>query len=1496
MIPKNSISDRWMTESGSSATAKLADTTARHREDAREMQVLVTVFDATTQRRANVYLDVDPHSAIGEIFPTLVRAVAADAPVQMDTPIRESGLREGAWVSLLGADGAPMPKITAVGSAAQIKIVSGRKAGTVFHCASGAVTVGAYGTATIATRAAENGAILLELRIDEQGRAIAIPAEYPHGTPPLFHDQPLERPVELSDGDQIVFSDCIVEFGHQDATGAALEADAEDGTIKYNRPPRILPPEPEPKFTLPSPPVEPTRQPLPIIAALLPLLMGIVMAYAFQNPRMLLFGLFSPVMIISSFITRTRFGHKRHREQTAEYEDEKRRVRADAEEAVVTERARRRTLAPDPAEIGRIATLPTPRLWERRPSDAHWLELRFGTANQPSSVSLEDPEELEHKRVKKWDVFNVPATVNLREAGAVGIAGAENRARLLGQWAVAQLGALHSPRDAQIYLLSSEGEHRGTSAVASWDFLAWLPHAKPAAGQDALRTVGTSTQTLATRLAELTMLLDARAEAMTQNSIREWSGSSIIAVIDGSHRLRSMPGIVRLLREGPGLGIYSLCLDSDERLLPEECDTVVLAEHDSLTIRRQRSEDLREVMPDWITQEWCDWVARAIAPVVDASPGADDAAIPDSSRLLDVLALDPPRADEIRARWSLNPGSTRAVVGESLDGAFSLDIASDGPHGLIAGTTGSGKSELLQTIVASLAAANTPESMTFVLVDYKGGAAFKDCVDLPHTVGMVTDLDTHLVSRALDSLGAELKYREHVLAQAGAKDLDDYLDLVGRNSELPKIPRLLIVIDEFASLARELPSFVSGLVNIAQRGRSLGIHLILATQRPSGVVSPEIRANTNLRIALRVTDSSESVDVINGPEAANIAKSTPGRAYVRLGSQSLIPFQAGRVGGRAPDYGEVEDQRIDPLVRPLSFEDLAESAPVRHAAEKSARDVEVTDLKILVQEIRAANRLAGFAPPRKPWLPALGTEVVLAGLLVARETDPSTREREILFGMEDHPQDQVQRPLSFVPASDGHLYVVGAARSGKTAALRTLALSGALTFGADELHIHAIDCGNGGLLPLQALPHVGTVVQRHQVEQVTRLLHSLRDELGRRQQLLAGHGCADLAELESVLPGGERPAHLLLLIDSWDGFLNALEDAEGGRLVETVHFLLREGAATGMHVVISGDRQLITGRMSLLASRKIVLRLIEKTDFTQIGVNPRTLPDELPEGRGYSSEGGTEVQIALVAPGTNSQQHAAHIREVASQLTEREREVTAERRPFTIAEMPTQLTRRDAEAQHGNLEPREHDIFLGVGGRNVQPHAINPILGLPTFVIAGPAKSGRTTTLHSIAHTALKNGYELVLAVPRKNPLRELEGRPGVIEVFTDAAELTEKRLSQLLTDRPRPTLFLADDADLLRQIDADMWLRGMISKAQEHRLGLVIAGDSEALGKGFTGWLVEMKKNRHGLLFAPQSMTDGDVTGVRLKRSDVGAAMPAGRGHFTGDTGEAMLLQVALP
>jgi S-DNA-T family DNA segregation ATPase FtsK/SpoIIIE len=290
-------------------------------------------------------------------------------------------------------------------------------------------------------------------------------------------------------------------------------------------------------------------------------------------------------------------------------------------------------------------------------------------------------------------------------------------------------------------------------------------------------------------------------------------------VYDGARRLRTLPGVVALLKQGPAVKIFSLCLDTDERLLPEEASAVVLQTARGLTLRQQRVTVVDDISPDLVDAPWLNRVARALAPIRDISGGESDSVLPSACRLTEVMSLEPLDAEVIKARWAIQPRSTEAVVGISLDGPFAIDLRRDGPHGLVAGTTGAGKSELLQSIVASLAVANRPDGMTFVLVDYKGGAAFKDCVDLPHTVGMVTDLDTHLVERALVSLGAELTRREHLLADAGAKDIEDYVDLAPRRGGLPDMPRLLIVIDEFASLDRDLPDVVCGLVNSAQRVR-----------------------------------------------------------------------------------------------------------------------------------------------------------------------------------------------------------------------------------------------------------------------------------------------------------------------------------------------------------------------------------------------------------------------------------------------------------------------------------------------------------------------------------------------------------------------------------------------------------------------------------------------------------------------------------------------------
>ena len=283
---------------------------------------------------------------------------------------------------------------------------------------------------------------------------------------------------------------------------------------------------------------------------------------------------------------------------------------------------------------------------------------------------------------------------------------------------------------------------------------------------------------------------------------------------------------------------------------------------------------IEDVSADGISVELARGLALALAPVRDADARRSEG-VADGVTLLDLLDCEEPDGDWVLGRWDAASG-LGAVVGAAAGGSLSVDLRADGPHGLVAGMTGAGKSELLQTLITALAVSHPPNRLAFLLVDYKGGAAFKDCVRLPHTVGLVTDLDAHLTQRALASLNAELQRRERILREAGAKDL---ADMESQDADGAP-PSLLIVIDEFATLAKEVPDFVDGVVDVAQRGRSLGVHLLLATQRPSGVVSENIRANTNLRIALRVNEAAESSDVIGAPDAARIPRDRPGRVRV----------------------------------------------------------------------------------------------------------------------------------------------------------------------------------------------------------------------------------------------------------------------------------------------------------------------------------------------------------------------------------------------------------------------------------------------------------------------------------------------------------------------------------------------------------------------------------------------------------------------------------------
>jgi S-DNA-T family DNA segregation ATPase FtsK/SpoIIIE len=826
----------------------------------------------------------------------------------------------------------------------------------------------------------------------------------------------------------------------------------------------------------------------------------------------------------------------------------------------------------------------------------------------------------------------------------------------------------------------------------------------------------------------------------------------------------------------------------------------------------------------------------------------------------------------VAARWGARAQLGSVPIGGASGEPFLVDLRHDGPHALVAGITGAGKSELLQTFIASLALEHPPERLSFLLVDYKGGAAFKECVGFPHTVGFVTDLDGHLAQRALVSLNAELRRRERLLRDAGAKDLPDM-----EQRSLASAPAsLVIVIDEFATLAKEVPEFVDGVVDVAQRGRSLGVHLVLATQRPGGVVSENIRANTNLRIALRVNEAGESTDVIGAADAARIPRSRPGRAFARTGHGELTELQTAYVGGVS--VAPRETRAV--VVRELPFESGREAAAVTGEAATPA-----TDLQRIVEAVAEAARAGGHVQPPAPWLPPLAAVLPLETLPEPqRPGDPSAF---AAVGLLDEPNLQRQELLAVDLEQDGSALVYGASGSGKTTLLRTLALSLAQRVGPDELHLYGLDFATRGLAVLEALPHCGSVVTGEDEERVARLFALLRRTLERRKLLFAERGVFALSEYRRAAPDEPLP-RVLVLLDGYAGFAAAFERVNLGELVDALPRLVGDGRPLGVHFAISADRRgAVPNALAGIIPAKIVLRMADEDEFASLGVPLKVVRGaHLPPGRGFLPNG-LELQVALPGDDPAGEAQAAAITERGERLRAR----WGERGAQPVEPMPTRIPRASLPAPERDLV-----ALLGLGDAELDPVEVD--LSARHFLVAGPYRSGRSTALAALFDSLSRGEHppEFRLLAPRRSPLAELEGWSAVAS-GTEACEAAAFELGQTIEARARgdaapPLVVVVDDAEELAESFGAQPLETVVRRGRDLDVRVLAACERQAAQRAFTGWLRELRKEEHGLLLAPDADVDGDILGVRLPRR-TNPVFPPGRGYLV-ERGIVQLVQVA--
>ncbi|ANB07849.1 cell division protein FtsK [Streptomyces ambofaciens] len=1374
----------------------------------------------------------------------------------------------------------------------ELRVAGGPASGRVVRLGVGVTTLGSAPTCTLALPGAALPPIALRVAIDMQGNATLGPEG---GAEVRLDDEPVTAPGTPWPPDGVVrIGDSLLVLARVAAPDAHLSAMSEGG-LAYNRPPRLSPLRPRRRLVVPVAPSKGERARFQLLMAIMPMAFGIGMYFLTKQIYMLLFCLMSPLMMAAQWISENREGKKKHRTSVKQYKKDLAAHEVELAALAKEEQRARRADAPDPAEILLFATGPRRRLWERRLTDPDAMQLRIGVADLPSDVELvlgRGGSMYEEDAPDPPVLPDVPVTLPFTQLGVVGVAGDRERALASARWLAVQAAVLHSPRDLSLVSLTAT-----PNAGADWHWVHWLPHTSPDQGQDCVALVGFDSETVTRRVNELLNELARRKAAREQNTTtgQLYPDPNVLLVLDGARLLRRVPGVPQLLSEGPRYGILALCVDEDERLLPEECKAVVAWSPDApyhVRVRGHGLESAGDVLADQAVPAWCELLARSLAPVRDVSRDDAGSALPTAARLLTLLGMPDPSGTDVERVWRTGGSSTAAPVGIAADGPFVLDIRRDGPHALVAGTTGAGKSELLQTIITSLAVVNRPDALNYVLIDYKGGSAFMDCARLPHTVGMVSDLDAHLTERALASLAAELHRREKILFDAAAKDIEDYNDTRKLRPELEPMPRLVLVIDEFASLVAELPDFVAGLVDIARRGRSLGVHLILATQRPAGVVSADIRANTNLRIALRVTDASESIDVIEAPDSGAIAKSTPGRMFVRSGAQSLVGVQSARIGGRRPAVGGTGPKAT---LLPLPWHAYSRPLPKRDEAEDDG--TMVTDLAVLVDAVCDGARRMGFGEQRSPWLDPLSELVTVdeaAAYAAPAGPEPATDVAPIPYGLIDLPAKQTRMPLSLDLVHGEHTMILGGARSGRSTALRSLAGSLARGTSPHDVHVYGIDCGSNALLPLMRLPHVGAVVTRDEPDRVRRLIERLLAEIARRQQLLAMEGASSAAEQRATAEPQDRLPWMVLLLDGWEGFASTFEAYNYGSLLEAAQRIFREGSAVGLKVVMTADRTGLSGHVSSAFADRLILRFADPNDYSTAGLQAREVPKNMPPGRALriTDTGVDETQIGLLAPDPAGQAQVRALREIAEETAARHGRIPAARRPMRVDALPSHITASEALALDPDFTPPSALwALIGVGGDELHPIGVDLEESGPGFVIAGPPKSGRSTTLMAATESLLRAGTSVVLVAPRRSPLRDLEGRDGILGLLN--ADSRESDLDELVSQASGgPYVVIVDDAELLYDTSLDEALETVVRKGADGGIGLIAAGSTDSLSGQYRGFAVEARKSRNGMLLTPQSPSEGELFGIRLPANAGGG--PAGSGLFvTG--GSFMPIQAVL-
>ncbi len=889
---------------------------------------------------------------------------------------------------------------------------------------------------------------------------------------------------------------------------------------------------------------------------------------------------------------------------------------------------------PSPELLLDIVSSQDRRLWEKTPKDKDFLTIRLGTGERDFLVDIQSPNKgftLEDDPMldgaidikTKYSILkNVPISLSLRERRVVGVVGSTIEALKIF---VSNIIATHSFDEVKLVLVYNSSDIR----KLSW--LNDLPHVW--SNDRTQRYIATNKNEVRTLFSNLEELISEREERLQKGETR--NPHFVIFVLD-EHLVEDIPFARHMLNAENDIGVSTVFFGRRFSNIPKECNTIIQRDDDvsGIYVKNENNNRFIQFKPDEISDSR---IKKAVTDInkIKVKKESTHIGVPNRVTFLDMYRVGNVDSLEIINHWKTNTSekSLAAPIGIKSDGeVFELDIHEKfhGCHGLVAGTTGSGKSEFLQAYILSMMINYSPNEVSFVLVDFKGGDMARPFLKSPHLAATISNLSGNTLHRALLSLEAEVKSRQNIFNRSAEAlgvdkiDINSYQRYFKDKKLRQPLPHLIIVIDEFAQLKAQHPEFMAKLVDIAQVGRSLGIHLILATQRPSGVVDPQIWSNSKFKVCLKVLDKQDSMDMINHPEAALIKQ--PGRAYVQVGYDEI--FEQIQSGYSGADYVELPDY-IDEDSISLSMVNWT-AEKVRTAkkvlTERKSNRTQLEEIVSMMVNLGESEEMR----TKQLWLPPLPNNLLLekcAKLDVSFLPGKWNQHPfgKVVCGLADLPEKQEQNTYGFDFVKDGHLAIYGSSGAGKSTLINTILFSMALKYSPEMFNVFVMDFDGSSLAGLTAMPHCSLYANDSDEKMIEQILSVLKTIIDERHELFAEHHCANY---ESYISNSDHQLPMILLVlDNYAAFREKMYRCE-----DTLVQLVSAARSCGIYFIVTGNSKgAIYYKITEQIPSKVVLNMNDSGAYRDILNVSIPIVPETAKGRGLvvCDKKAVEVQFAV---------------------------------------------------------------------------------------------------------------------------------------------------------------------------------------------------------------------------------------------------------------------------